>query len=101
MGLLKLIVGWPLLPVRGVIGLAEILRDEAERKLHDPVAVRRQLEEAAAAAQAGLISQDELSRVQTEAIGRLIGQRADVPRPRTAHDEKEQLSHAEQTRRPG
>ena len=89
MGLLKLIVGWPVLPVRGLIGLAEILRDEAERKLYDPSAVRRELEEAAAAAQAGLISEDELSRVQNEAIGRLIGQRADVPSPRTANDGKE------------
>ena len=75
MGLLKLIFGWPLLPVRGVIGLAEILRDEAERKLYDPSSVRRELEEAAAAAQAGLISEEELSRVQNEAIGRLIGRR--------------------------
>jgi hypothetical protein len=79
MGLLKLIVGWPLLPLRGLVGLAEILRDEAERKLYDPAAVRRQLEEAAEAAQAGLISEEELSRVQNEAIGRLIGQRAGEP----------------------
>ena len=89
MGLLKLIFGWPVLPVRGLIGLAEILRDEAERKLYDPSAVRRELEEAEAAAQAGLISEDELSRVQNEAIGRLIGQRADVPSAADRNDGKE------------
>jgi hypothetical protein len=89
MGLVKLIVGWPLLPVRGVIGLTEILREEAERKLHDPATVRRQLEEAAAAAQAGLISEDELSRVQNAVTGRLIGQRADVPSAADRNDGKE------------
>lgn len=78
MGLLKLIFGWPVLPVRGFIGLAEILREEAERELHDPSAVRRQLEEAASAEAAGVVSEDELSRVEYEAVGRLIGQRADV-----------------------
>jgi hypothetical protein len=77
MGLLKLIFGWPVLPVRGFIGLAEILREEAERELHDPSAVRRQLEEAASAEAAGVVSEDELSRVEYEAVGRLIGQRAD------------------------
>ncbi|HEY4463188.1 MAG TPA: gas vesicle protein GvpG [Streptosporangiaceae bacterium] len=79
MGLLKLIFGWPVLPVRGFIGLAEILREEAERELHDPSAVRRQLEEAASAEAAGVVSEDELSRVQYEAVGRLIGQPADAP----------------------
>jgi hypothetical protein len=72
MGLLTVIFGWPLLPVRGVISLGEILRDEAERQLYDPSAVRRRLEEAAAAHAAGEMSDDELSRVQQEAVGRLI-----------------------------
>jgi hypothetical protein len=79
MGLLKLIFGWPVLPVRGFIGLAEILREEAERELHDPSAVRRQLEEAASAEAAGVLSEDELSRVEYEAVGRLIGQRGETP----------------------
>jgi hypothetical protein len=79
MGLLKVVFGWPVLPVRGFIGLAEILREEAERELHDPSAVRHQLEEAASAEAAGEMSDDELSRVEYEAVGRLIGQRADVP----------------------
>lgn len=74
MGLLTVLFGWPLLPVRGVISLGEILRDEAERQLYDPSVVRRRLEEAAAAHAAGEISDDELSRVQQEAVGRLTGQ---------------------------
>jgi hypothetical protein len=78
MGLLKVVFGWPVLPVRGFIGLAEILRQEAERELHDPSAVRRQLEEAAEAEAADDLSDDERSRVEYEAVGRLIGQRADV-----------------------
>jgi hypothetical protein len=77
-GLLELLFGWPILPIRGLIGLGEILRDEAERKLYDPAEVRRQIEEAEAAHQAGLISDEELSRVEREAVARLIGQSAGV-----------------------
>lgn len=73
MGLLKLLVGWPLLPVQGVISLGEILRDQAERELYDPSAVRRQIEEAARAEQAGSMTAEERARAEQEAIGRLIG----------------------------
>jgi hypothetical protein len=79
MGLLKLVFGWPVLPVRGFIQLAEILRREAERELHDPAAVRRQLEETAEAKAAGVVSEDELSRAEYQAVGRLIGQRPGLP----------------------
>lgn len=79
MGLLKLVFGWPVLPVRGFIQLAEILRQEAERELHDPAAVRRRLEEIGEARAAGVVSEDELSRAEYQAVGRLIGQSAGVP----------------------
>jgi hypothetical protein len=78
-GLLGVIFGWPWLPVRGVVGLAEIIREEAERELHDPAAVRRQLEEAAEAEQAGTISDEELSRVQQQAVSRLAGRAGQPP----------------------
>ncbi len=64
----------PFMPLRALIRLAEILRDEAERELHDPSAVRRQLEEAAAARDSGRLSDDEFSQVQREAVSRLIRQ---------------------------
>jgi hypothetical protein len=79
MGLLKLIFGWPVLPVRGFIGLAEILREQAERELHDPSAVRRQLEEMGEASAAGVVSEDEVSRAEYQAVGRLIGQQPATP----------------------
>ena len=71
-GLLTLMTPSPILPLRGLIRLAEILRDQAAQELHDPSAVRRQLEEAAEAADSGLLSDEEVSRVQAEAVGRLI-----------------------------
>jgi hypothetical protein len=73
MGLLSLPVRLPLMPLRGVLWLGETLRDQAERELHDPAAVRRELEEAEAEARAGNLSLDELSRVQADATARLTG----------------------------
>jgi hypothetical protein len=73
MDLFTLLFRLPLMPLRGFLWLGETLRDEAERELRDPAAVRRQLEEAEAEAQAGYLSQDELSRVQVDATARILG----------------------------
>jgi hypothetical protein len=76
MGLLTLLTlpaRLPLMPLRGVLWLGETLRDQAERELHDPAAVRRELEEAEAEARAGNLSPDELARVQEAATARMIG----------------------------
>ncbi|HEY2128315.1 MAG TPA: gas vesicle protein [Streptosporangiaceae bacterium] len=73
MNLFTLLFRMPLMPLRGFLTLGEILRDEAERELRDPAAVRRQLEEAEAEARAGYLSQDELSRVQVDATARMLG----------------------------
>lgn len=67
----------PFLPVRAVIGLAEVIRDQAERELHDPAAVRRQLEEAQQAWDSGEISDTELAQIEREATGRLMGRSDD------------------------
>ena len=72
MGLLTLPFQLPLLPLRGVIRLAEILQEQAEQELYNPAAVQRQLEEAQEAKDAGRLSDDELARVEDEAIGRLV-----------------------------
>ncbi len=73
MSLLTLPFRLPLMPLRGVLWLGETLRDEAERQLSDPAAVRRELEEAEAEARAGNLSGDELSRAEEAATARLIG----------------------------
>ena len=71
---LTLLFRLPLLPVQGVVRLAEIIRDEADRQLYDPAAVRRRLEEAEKARAAGQISGEELAEIQQAAVGRLTGQ---------------------------
>lgn len=62
----------PLMPLRGVITLAELIADEAERELHDPARVRRELEDAESKRAAGEISDEDLSRVQEKATSSLI-----------------------------
>lgn len=76
MDLLTLLFRLPFLPIRAVAQLAEIIRDEAERELHDPANVRRQLEEAGEAWASGEISDEDLARIEREATGRLF-QRSD------------------------
>lgn len=72
MGLLTLPFRLPLLPLRGVIRLAEILQEQAEQELYNPAAVQRQLEAAQEARDAGHLSDDELAQVEDEAIDRLV-----------------------------
>ena len=71
MELLTLLFRLPFLPVRGFIRLAELIQDEAERQLHDPANVRRELEEANRLRATGNISDDDLSRVEYEATARM------------------------------
>ena len=72
MGLLGLVVRLPVLPVQGVVWLAETVRDQAEQELYDPSAVRRELDDAQRAAEAGELSEEELGRVHEEVVGRLV-----------------------------
>ncbi len=62
----------PLLPLQGVIRLAQLIGDEAERQLRDPARVRRDLEEAESRRQAGEISDEELSQVEDQVMSALI-----------------------------
>ncbi len=62
----------PLMPLRGVVRLGEVLHEQAEQELHSPASVRRQLEQAEEAHAAGEISDEELNRVQTQAVGRMM-----------------------------
>jgi len=82
-GVLSLLFRAPLLPVQGVIRLAELLQDEVEHQLHDPAVVRKELEEAERLHAAGEISDDELAERQQEALSRLTTIRnalQDMPR---------------------
>jgi gas vesicle protein GvpO/gas vesicle protein GvpG len=72
MDLLLLTIGLPFAPVRAVIGIAEILRREAESELYDPADVRHQVEETDRAVEAGEMSREDANQAQTEAIARLV-----------------------------
>lgn len=69
---LTLLFRLPLMPVQGVIRLAQLIEEQAERELHDPARVRRELEEAESKRAAGEISDEELSRVEDESTSSLI-----------------------------
>ena len=60
---------FPLLPVRGLIQLGEVIQEEAERQLHDPARIRRELEDAQRRYEAGEISDEEFTRIQDELAG--------------------------------
>jgi hypothetical protein len=69
---LTLLFRLPLIPIQAVVKLGEVLDEQAERELHDPARVRRELEEAQHKAAIGEISEDELSRVESAATSRLV-----------------------------
>jgi hypothetical protein len=77
MGLLTSILGAPLAPLKGVIRLGEILRDEAERRMRDPAVARRRLEEIDEARAAGEISEEEAAEAMNLILRRMTGR--DMP----------------------
>jgi Gas vesicle protein G len=72
--MLTLLLRLPFLPIEGVVRLAGLIEDQAEREFHDPAAVRRELEAAADARAAGTISDAELAEIERQATARLVGQ---------------------------
>lgn len=74
MGLLSLLFGWPLAPIRGVIRLGEMIQEQVEREMSDPMVIRRELEEIDRAAAEGLISEEEQAERMELVLQRLTGQ---------------------------
>lgn len=72
--MLTLLLRLPFLPIEGMVRLAELIEEQAEREFHDPAAVRRELEAAAEARAAGVISDTELAEIERQAAARLVGQ---------------------------
>lgn len=72
MGLLTLPFRLPFLPVQAVIKLGEVLQEEAERQLHDPARIRRELDEAQRRHEAGEISEEEFIQIQDELASTLV-----------------------------
>jgi hypothetical protein len=74
MDLLTMIVGLPFAPVRGLVSLAEVIMEQAEREFYDPARIRRALEEVEAAAERGEISESEKAEAQQQIIQPLVPQ---------------------------
>ena len=76
MGLLAELLGLPLLPLRGVVAVAEQVRQQAEEEYYDPGRIRAQLEEIERQRAEGSPSDKEAEAWEEELIERLIeGQR--------------------------
>ncbi|TDP94093.1 gas vesicle protein GvpG [Labedaea rhizosphaerae] len=71
MGLVSGILGLPLAPIRGVLALGELIRQRVEEEQRNPAAVRRELEAAQAAREAGEITPEEEAEVQQRALNRV------------------------------
>jgi hypothetical protein len=72
---LTLLFRLPLLPITGLIRLAEIIDDEAQQELRSPLALRRALEDIEEAQRSGHASEAEVAEAEREAVGRLAGER--------------------------
>lgn len=89
MGLLANTLGLPFMPLRGLVRIAELLRDEAEKEMYDPARVRRQMLQVDKAKAAGELSDSEADDLQRELLGRLMSRRTQgVPTASPRRDEK-------------
>ncbi|NUT47774.1 MAG: gas vesicle protein G [Saccharothrix sp.] len=74
MGLLSLLFGLPLAPVRGVVKIAELVRRQVDQELHDPASARRELEELERRRESGELSARDEAEAQERVLGRIVGQ---------------------------
>jgi hypothetical protein len=71
-GLVTGLLGLPLVPIRGVVWLAEQVLEEAEGQLHDPARIRAQLEQIDETRRRGLLSEEECCAIENELLERLM-----------------------------
>ncbi len=71
MGLITGILGLPLLPLKGVIWVAEQIQQQAEAQYYDPVRIRAQLEEIEEARRKGTLSEEECEELEDDLLERL------------------------------
>ena len=75
MGLVTGLLGLPLLPVRGVMWLAEQVLEQAEEQYYDPARIRAQLEQVDEARRTGELSEQECAEIENELLQRLMHRR--------------------------
>ena len=78
MGLITGLLTLPLAPLRGTVALAELLRDEAEQRLHDPDRIREELARVEAWREDGTLTDDEATAWEDLLIERLTEGRGDT-----------------------
>ena len=71
MGLITGLLTLPLLPLRGTLAVAELLRDEAEKQLNDPERIRRELEHVESLREQGVLTEEEAMAWEDTLIERL------------------------------
>jgi hypothetical protein len=76
MGLLSLPLRLPILPITGLVKLAELLEEEAERQLD--AEARRLLEDAEDARLTGRATDEEIALLEDQAVRRLTGWRPEA-----------------------
>ena len=72
MGLISGLLTLPLAPVRGVVWVAEQVKEEAERQWSSPAAIQEELNEVEAQRDAGRLSDAEADARQEELLERLL-----------------------------
>ena len=75
MGLVTGLLGLPLVPVRGVLWLAEQVLEQAEDQFYDPARIRAQLEQVDEARRRGELSEEECVEIENELLQRLMSRR--------------------------
>jgi hypothetical protein len=71
MGLFKELVLLPIAPLRGTVKVAEVLADEADRRLYDEDNIKRELIQLEIDAEEGRVGDVERARVEEELMERL------------------------------
>jgi hypothetical protein len=74
-GLVSGLVGLPLMPVRGVLWLAEQVLGQAEEQFYDPARIRAQLDQIDEARRSGELSEEECTEIENELLERLMYRR--------------------------
>lgn len=72
-GPIGFLLGLPTAPMRGLVRITEILRDQAEHELHSTASARADLEDIAEKREAGEISEEEEREAMHQVSRRVVG----------------------------
>lgn len=80
MGLLSSLIGLPVLPARAAIWIAEQVAEEADRQLHDPALIMRELDQVDQMRRSGQIDPAEADALEEDLVARLMDDRTTIAR---------------------